>query len=178
MANDLEKVVREAAGSEPFERLLASSDPVRLASAPAVGHPFAAAVLATAIDAPVLLIGPDPRSAETLAAGASALLGPERVVRFPAWEALPYEGISPGPQVAGARARAAHRLRASPGPLVVTAPVLAALHGVVPSLGEQGPLVLAPGTELAPDALADRLVAFGYARVDVVEHRGEFAVRG
>jgi transcription-repair coupling factor (superfamily II helicase) len=178
MANELEKVLREAAASEPFERLLASSDPVRLAAAPSVGHPFAAAVLATAIDAPVLLIGSDPRSAEILAAGASALLGPDRVVRFPAWEALPYEGISPGPQVAGARARAAHRLRASTGPLVVTAPVLAALQGVVPSLGEQGPLVLAPGTDLAPDALADRLVAFGYARVDVVEHRGEFAVRG
>ena len=31
---------------------------------------------------------------------------------------------------------------------------------------------------LAPDALADRLVAIGYARADVVEHRGEFAIRG
>jgi transcription-repair coupling factor (superfamily II helicase) len=178
MGSELEKVLREAAESEPFERLLASADPVRLAAAPTIGHPFAAAVLATAIDGAVLLVGPDPRSAEALAAGASALLGPDRVVRFPAWEALPYEGISPGPQVAGARARAAHRLRSSTGPLIVTAPVLAVLHGVVPSLGEQGPLVLAPNTELAPDALADRLVAFGYARVDVVEHRGEFAVRG
>src|SRR5439155_19893876 len=34
------------------------------------------------------------------------------------------------------------------------------------------------GATIAPDVLAERLVSLGYARVDVVEHRGEFAVRG
>src|SRR5207244_12552835 len=72
-----------------------------LASAPAAGHPFVAAALAVATGAPVLAVAPDPRSAQTLADGAAAWLGGERAVLFPAWEALPYEGISPGPLTAG-----------------------------------------------------------------------------
>ena len=58
------------------------------------------------------------------------------------------------------------------------APVLAALQGLIPTLGEHQPLRLAARQALAPDSLADRLVELGYSRVDVVEHRGEFAVRG
>ena len=34
------------------------------------------------------------------------------------------------------------------------------------------------GLDLPPDDLAERLVELGYARADVVEHRGEFALRG
>jgi transcription-repair coupling factor (superfamily II helicase) len=45
-------------------------------------------------------------------------------------------------------------------------------------LGGTDPVELRAGVELAPDVLAGRLVELGYARADVVEHRGEFAVRG
>ena len=55
---------------------------------------------------------------------------------------------------------------------------LAAMQGLVPTLGRIQPVELAAGAELPPDDLADRLVALGYSRTDVVEHRGEFAVRG
>jgi transcription-repair coupling factor (superfamily II helicase) len=175
---ELNRVLEEAAAAEPFQRLLAAPGPVRVAHAPAAGHGFAAAVLARELGASVLAVAHEPRAADVLASGASVFLGPERVVRFPAWESLPYEGISPGPQVVGARARAAHRLRQAQGPLVVVAPVLAVLQGLAPDLGTHEPLAIEPGTTLGPDALADRLVALGYARTDVVEHRGEFAVRG
>src|SRR5439155_608538 len=40
------------------------------------------------------------------------------------------------------------------------------------------PLQLSAGTSRPPDQLAARLVDLGYTRTDVVEHRGEFAVRG
>ncbi len=52
------------------------------------------------------------------------------------------------------------------------------MQGLVPTLGEVPPLELVNGLELPPDALAERLVDLGYLRADVVEHRGEFAVRG
>ncbi len=58
------------------------------------------------------------------------------------------------------------------------APVLAVLQVVAPSLGQHEPLVLRAGQRLPLELLADRVVELGYARVDVVEHRGEFAVRG
>ncbi|HEY3208572.1 MAG TPA: transcription-repair coupling factor [Actinomycetota bacterium] len=178
MNEELNRILKEAAAAAPFQRLLAASGPVRVAHAPAPGHGFAAAVLAHALDSPVLVLAHEPRAADVVAAGASVFLGADRVVRFPAWESLPYEGISPGPQVAGARARAAYRLRHAHGPLVVVAPVLAGLQGLAPDLGSHEPLDVQVGTSLAPDILAERLVALGYARADVVEHRGEFAVRG
>jgi transcription-repair coupling factor (superfamily II helicase) len=175
---ELDRVLEEAAMTDPFQRLLAATGPVRMVHAPTPGHGFAAAVLAHALEAPVLVLAHEPRASDTLAASASVFLGSDRVVRFPAWESLPYEGISPAPQVAGARARAAHRIRQAEGKLVVVAPVLAGLQGLIPDLGSHEPLILEPGTTLAPDALAERLVAMGYARADVVEHRGEFAIRG
>src|SRR5207248_3263810 len=44
--------------------------------------------------------------------------------------------------------------------------------------GPQDAEHLARGATIAPDQLAERFVALGYERSDVVEHRGEFAVRG
>jgi transcription-repair coupling factor (superfamily II helicase) len=148
------------------------------ASAPAAGHPFVAAAMAVSADAPVLAVAPDPRSAQALADGAAAWLGEERVVLFPAWESLPYEGISPGPLTAGRRAAAAERLRTATGPLVVAAPVLAVLQRIAPDLGAHEPLEISPGSTRSFDELLEALTSLGYSRVDVVEHRGEFAVRG
>jgi transcription-repair coupling factor (superfamily II helicase) len=175
---ELKQILDQAAASGPFGRLLAASGPVRRAQAATSGQPFVAAALAHALDAPILAIAHDPRAAEEVAAAATVFLGPDRVIRFPAWESLPYEGISPAPQVAGARARSAYRLRTARGPMVVSAPALAAIQGLVPTLGRHEPLTLRAGASIAPDALADRLIALGYSRVDVVEHRGEFAIRG
>ncbi|MGH2691429.1 MAG: CarD family transcriptional regulator, partial [Actinomycetota bacterium] len=163
--------------SEPFQALLARPAP-RLARAEAPGHPYVAAALAAAAEAPVLAVAPGPREAERLAAGAEAFLGPERVALFPAWEALPVEGISPAPELVARRADAAHRLREADGAFLIVAPVAAALQRLVPTLGERDPLRLEPGLETPPDALAERLVALGYVRSDLVAHRGEFAVRG
>jgi transcription-repair coupling factor (superfamily II helicase) len=180
---ELDEILGRAAASAPFERLLAAHGRTVTASGAAAGHPFAVAVLAHALDAPVLALAPDPRSAEVLTGGVAAFLGPDRVTRFPAWESLPYEGISPAPAIAGNRARAASLLRHARGAFVAVAPVLAALQGLNPELGAAEPLRLAAGSTLsgegmAGDGLAERLAGLGYERVDVVEHRGEFAVRG
>jgi transcription-repair coupling factor (superfamily II helicase) len=175
--DDSLRILDRAAASSPFARLLAASGR-RVAHADPAGHPFAVAALARALDVPVLALAPDGRSAEEVAAAAAAFLGHDRVLRFPSWESLPYEGISPGPQVAGARTEAAYRLRRSDGAMVVVAPVLAALQSLAPTLGEHEPLAVEAGMTLPPDVLAERLVSLGHVRVDVVEHRGEFAVRG
>ncbi len=174
---ELERLLDALIGSEPFERLLLDRARPILARAEA-GEDFLVAGLAKALDAPVLAVTAGPREAESLAAGASAYLGEDRVAHLPGWEALPYEGISPAPDVAARRADAVRRLRDASGPFVVVAPALAAMQGVVPTLGTTPPLELVAGRALPPDALAERLVELGYVRADVVEHRGEFAVRG
>ena len=166
--------------SDVFQGLLA--EPGRMvARAEAAGHPYVVAGLAASLDSPVLVVTPGPREASRLARGAAAFLGEDRVALFPAWEALPGEGISPGPEVAARRAEAARRARDAArtgGPFVLVAPVVAALQPLVPEIGAEPPLSLQPGTTLAPDGLADRLVALGFVRADLVTHRGEFAVRG
>jgi transcription-repair coupling factor (superfamily II helicase) len=173
----LEQALDRLVRSEPFERLLV--DRARPIVARAEGGADAAiAAVATSLDGPLLAIAPGPREAEDVAVGVGAFLGTERVGLFPAWEALPYEGISPSPETAARRAQAIRALRQSEGPFVLVAPAHAAIQAIAPTLGEAAPLVLTRGMVLAPDLLAERLSAVGYTRADVVEHRGEFAVRG
>jgi transcription-repair coupling factor (superfamily II helicase) len=173
----LEQALRAFVGSESFERLLLSRDRPIAACADA-GEGFAIAAIASGLETSVLVATPGPHEAEDTAGAVEAFLGPHRVVVLPAWEALPYEGISPSAEVAARRAIAVRRLREATGPFVVVAPVLAAMQGLIPTLGTVGSLELVAGREIAPDHLAERLVELGYVRADVVEHRGEFAVRG
>ncbi len=176
--------LREALGafvtSESFERLMLARERPILARAGA-GEDFVIAGLATGLDGPVLAVGAGPREAEALAAGLLAYLGDERVTVMPQWEALPYEGISPSPEVAAGRQHAVRRLREAidrGGPFVMVTPALAAMQGLIPTLGMTPPVKLVAGRELPPEEFAGRLVELGYRRADVVEHRGEFAVRG
>jgi transcription-repair coupling factor (superfamily II helicase) len=173
----LREVLEALVTSEPFERLLLERARPIVARADA-GQDFLLAGLAVALDAPLMVVTPGPREADELASEIGAYLGPAAVALLPAWDALPYEGMDPAPEVAARRADALGRLRAARGPFVLVAPYLAAMQPVPPTLGTVAPLQLAVGVELAPDALAERLSELGYVRVDVVEHRGEFAVRG
>jgi transcription-repair coupling factor (superfamily II helicase) len=173
----LETALDTLIGSEAFERMLLDRSRPVLARADA-GQDFLVAALSRAIDAPVLLVASGPREAEQLARGVEAWLGPDGSALLPSWEALPYEGIGPSPEVSARRADAIRRLKGAKGPFVLVSPALAAMQGLIPTLGEVPPVELVKGIELPPDALADRLVALGYARTDVVQHRGEFAVRG
>jgi transcription-repair coupling factor (superfamily II helicase) len=173
----LRDVLDALVDSEPFERLLLERSRPIVARADA-GQDFLLAGLSVALGAPLLVVTPGPREAEELAEGIGAYLGVAEIALLPAWDALPYEGIDPAPDVAARRADAVGRLRSARGPFVVVAPYLSAMQGMPPTLGSTPPLQLGAGVELAPDALAERLAELGYRRVDVVEHRGEFAVRG
>ena len=174
---ELQQLLDAVIETEPFERLLVERARPIVARAEA-GRDFLVAALARALDSPVLAVTPGPREAEVLARGVAAFLGPDSAAILPAWEALPYEGISPSPETAARRGQAARALRRAAGAFVLVAPAHAVLQGVAPTLGDVEPIVIARGAELAPDVLAEELVGLGYARAALVEHRGEFAVRG
>ena len=173
----LEKLLEPLIESEAFQGLLGAAGP-RVARADVAGHAYVAAGLARATGSPVLLLAPGPREADRLASGARAFLGNDAVAPFPAWEALPVEGISPTAEVVARRWQAAHLTRTRRGPLLVVAPVVAALQRLSPGLGVAGPLALERGGDLGPDGLAQALSDYGYQRTDLVVHRGEMAVRG
>ena len=135
----------------------------------------------------VLAVTATGREAEDLVAALSSLLDPDRVALFPSWETLPHERLSPRADTVGRRLAVLRRLRhpsaddPATGPLdVVVAPVRSVLQPQVPGLGDLEPVALTEGSDVEGglDAVVRRLVDISYARVELVEKRGEFAVRG
>jgi transcription-repair coupling factor (superfamily II helicase) len=173
----MEALLDALIGSEPFERLLVERARPIVARAEA-GHDAAVAALALALDAPVLAVAAGPREAASLHHGVAAYLGAGRVAHLPAWETLPSEGISPAAETVAQRAAAARSARAAHGPFVLVCSAHSAIQHVTPTLLGPEPLVLEAGMQITLDSLTGRLAGLGYSRADVVEHRGEFAVRG
>ncbi|HVD13893.1 MAG TPA: transcription-repair coupling factor [Actinomycetota bacterium] len=127
--------------------------------------------------------------AESLAEDVAAFLGPERVAVFPAWETLPHEPLSPRSETVARRLALIHRLaRQAAGaapetpehlPLALLAvPARAVMQPLAPGLDRIEPVRVAKGDQLDLEDLLERLVAAGYERTDMVERRGEVAVRG
>ena len=150
---------------------------------PAGVRPFVVAGLAEQ-GRTVLAVTPTTREAEDLEAALVDLLPPESVALFPSWETLPHERLSPRSDTVGRRLAVLRRLRAPDaagphGPLrVVVAPVRSVLQPQVPGLGDLEPVELAPGDSMSLEEVVQRLADAAYSRVDLVEKRGEFAVRG
>ena len=145
----------------------------------------------------VLAITATGREAEDLTAALTSLLASDRVALFPAWETLPHERLSPRSDTVGQRLAVLRRLAhpagdgaddvndadgtggAPDGRLdVVVTPIRAVLQPLVTGLADLEPVRLRAGDEAELDDVVTRLVEAGYRRVDLVEKRGEVAVRG
>ncbi|MEU8342988.1 transcription-repair coupling factor [Actinomadura meyerae] len=144
----------------------------------------------------VLAVTATGREAEDLAAALSSLIDPARVAHFPAWETLPHEKLSPRSDTVGQRLAVLRRLvhpdaggppagedapdgAPKGGALdVVVTPVRAVLQPIVAGLADLEPVRLVSGADADMDEAVRALVDAGYHRVDLVEKRGEIAVRG
>ena len=157
-------------------------------TAPPALRPFIAAALARperATNRTVLAVTATAREAEDLAAALRDLIAPEVVAYYPAWETLPHERLSPRSDTVGRRLAVLRRL-VHPGPSgsadgpieVIVAPVRSVLQPQVRGLADLEPVELATGMDTDVDVVVHRLASAAYARVDLVERRGEFAVRG
>ncbi|MGK5499793.1 transcription-repair coupling factor [Streptomyces sp. URMC 125] len=155
---------------------------------PPAARPFAVAALARSAGRPVLAVTATGREAEDLAAALRSLMPSgheDAVVEYPSWETLPHERLSPRSDTVGRRLAVLRRLahpRAddpSAGPVsVVVAPVRSVLQPQVKGLGDLEPVSLRAGRQAELGAVVDALGAAAYTRVELVEKRGEFAVRG
>jgi transcription-repair coupling factor (superfamily II helicase) len=132
----------------------------------------------------VLAVAATAREAEDLVTYLGDLVDPSSVAYYPAWETLPHERLSPRSDTVGQRLAVLRRLQhpgtdPTNGPLkVVVAPVRSVLQPQVKGLADLEPVELAVGDEADLDVIVRRLAAAAYSRVDLVEKRGEFAVRG
>lgn len=152
---------------------------------PPAARPFAVAALARETGRTVLAVTATGREAEDLAAALRTLLLPDTIAEFPSWETLPHERLSPRSDTVGRRLavlrRLAHPRADDPetGPVsVVVAPIRSVLQPQVKGLGDLEPVALRIGQSADLGKTVEALAAAAYSRVELVEKRGEFAVRG
>jgi len=137
-----------------------------------------------ALAQPLVLVTSDEARAVALLHHLRALasvLDPEagpRILGFPDLGANPYDGVAPHFQATSDRVAALLALRRKERAIVV-APAAALLYPLPhPDDFDRMPFRLQVHDPAEPAALAGRLTALGYERVDLVEQVGEFALRG
>src|SRR5688572_11149395 len=138
-------------------------------------------LLASRIDAeperPALIVAGDDRAARDLAADLKQFLAPRQVRFYPA-RGMRYEShLAPPPHLVGLRIAALDALLGERPAVLVTSAVALAEKVPDPALRPRG-FEIEKGGLLDLDETADQLVACGYERVEQVEERGQFAIRG
>ena len=142
---------------------------------PAATYPFL--IAARAKEKPLLIITSSSRSAEDLASDLRELHS--NVLEFPAWETLPHERLSPRSDTVARRlATLAELKNPSDEKTIVVAPIRAVIHRFIADLASAPLQTLEIGSEVDLTTLVTHLTDLAYTRTDLVEKRGEFAVRG
>jgi len=118
---------------------------------------------------------PEDADARDAAEAAAWFLGEDRVALLPSRGVHWASGLEPPPHLVGERARALDVL-ADGGLVCASAAALA--EGMPPPTVRPEPIEVAQGQEPGIDALAEGFALAGYERVERVEQRGQFAVRG
>jgi transcription-repair coupling factor (superfamily II helicase) len=135
-------------------------------------------------NAPALVIVADNKAAETLHANViaacelSGVLDAEQVLRLPAHDVLPFENLSPHPEIQEQRAAALWKLATGEARLVIAPVEAACMRLFGRDYYAALALTLRKGEEHMPEMLVEHLLSVGYTRVDVVEMPGQVTVRG
>jgi transcription-repair coupling factor (superfamily II helicase) len=181
----LEPLLDRLPADPAFQQLRAAlegADAQRVeAVVPDVARAFLLAGLAAASGRLLVVVTATTADAEAIATDVAAFLGPDRAAWFPAWETLPHERLSPRSETVARRLALIRRLSAEGeggGLAVLTVPARAMMQPLAPGLDAVEPVRVARGDRVELEDLLERLVASGYQRTDMVERRGEVAVRG
>src|SRR6185312_13657163 len=140
--------------------------------------------MARAAQAPSLVLVADNKAAEALhsavlaACELTGALSTDSVLRLPAHDVLPFENLSPHPEIQESRATALWKIATGSARLVI-APVEAACMRLFPREHYAAlALRLNRGEEYLPEMLVEHLLSVGYMSVDVVEMPGQVTLRG
>jgi transcription-repair coupling factor (superfamily II helicase) len=131
---------------------------------------------------PVIFVVADDVRAQ-LALNAARFFAPNlRILEFPAWDCLPYDRVSPKPDIESARLAtlaALARRNERDGPLLVITTIAAVLQRVPPRRAiAEASFHARVGAVVEHDRLVHFLAANGYARASTVREPGDFALRG
>ncbi len=169
----LHSLALELAAHERLQEFAAALPARARVSEPAL--PLLLAALHEHLGRALVCLLPEDADARDAAEAAGWFLGPEQVAFLPGrgvgWDS----GLEPPPHLIGERVRALDVLAAG-GLVCISAAALA--EGMPPLAARAEPVLLEVGAEPGIGGLAAALAAAGYERVERVEERGQFAVRG
>jgi transcription-repair coupling factor (superfamily II helicase) len=123
----------------------------------------------------LVVLLPEDADARDAAESTAWFLGDEAVGLLPSRGVTWESGLAPPPHLVGERARALHVLERGG---LVCASARALAEGLPPAEGRPEPVELRPGLEVGVEGLGESLALGGYERMERVDDRGQFAVRG
>jgi transcription-repair coupling factor (superfamily II helicase) len=133
---------------------------------------------------PVILVVADNKTAEALEPALKAgceltgAIDPGRVVRFPAHDVLPFENLSPHPDVQEQRAAALWKLATGAVSILIAPVEAAAMRLFDRDYYASLAVSLKRGEEVDIEVLTGHLASVGYTQMDLVEMQGQFTRRG
>ncbi len=142
---------------------------------------FLVADVARAMQSPsvTLAIAATDRAAEALADEIQAWNPQQKILSFPALETLPHESIKPSKEIIGRRNFVLQTLSQNlKENLVITTSVAALMQPIAEELKSYSLLKIQTGLSRDFLGLIKQLVEMNYQREEIVQARGEFAVRG
>jgi transcription-repair coupling factor (superfamily II helicase) len=156
----------------------------RISGLTGTGRAIYLPLLARIAKVPVFVVVADNRAAEALhltvqaACDLTGELDRNAVVRLPAHDVLPFENLSPHPDIQEQRAVTLWKIARGAARIVVL-PIESACYRVFsPSHYANLTCTLRRGEETDPETLVAHLASVGYQSVDMVEMRGQYALRG
>ena len=141
-------------------------------------------LLARAAKQTVIVVVADNKAAEalelTLRAGCelTGAIDPARVVRLPAHDVLPFENLSPHPDVQEQRAAALYKLATGAVSILIAPVEAAALRLFNRDYYASLAVTVRRTEELDVEVLTGHLASVGYTQMDLVEMPGQFTRRG
>src|SRR5579862_6412404 len=169
----LHSLVAELVASERLGEL-ADALPTRArVSEPAL--PILLAALHERLEHALVVVLPEDADARDAAEAAAWFLGEDGVGLLPSRGVAWSSGLAAPPHLVGERARALHVLERG-GLVCVSARALA--EGLPPVEARPEPVEVGTGLEPGVEGLSEELALAGYERVERVDDRGQFAVRG
>ena len=141
-------------------------------------------LMAKAAQRPAIVLVPDNKAAEALEpllrAGCelTGAIDPKRVVRLPAHDVLPFENLSPHPDVQEQRASALWKLATGAVSILIAPVEAASLRLFQSDYYASLAVALRRGEEMDIEVLTAHLASVGYTQMDLVEMPGQFTRRG
>src|SRR6202050_687965 len=151
------------------------SDAIKVWGAPAGWDAFLLAPRRREHSGSVLHVTRDDARMARLAEALAFVMPEAEILRFPAWDCLPYDRVSPNPALVSERIATLARMLEKPaGPLIVLTTVNALVQRVPPRTTFAGAsLSLAVNGEVKAEKFAEFLEANGYGRAGTVMAPGE-----